>query len=82
VLNLPPITEIRVGTIRLNLLYTIIIGVIGAFIWIASVLNLPPITEIRVGTIRLNLLYTIIGSTLLLVLALRSGRRWLWINRK
>jgi uncharacterized membrane protein YeaQ/YmgE (transglycosylase-associated protein family) len=68
------------------MLVSIIIGVIGAFIgaWIAGTLNLPPITEIRVGTIRLNLLYTIIGSTLLLVLlqALRSGRRWLWINRK
>ena len=68
------------------MLVSIIIGVIGAFIgaWIAGTLNLPPITEIRVGTIRLNLLYTIIGSTLLLMLlqALRSGRRWLWINRK
>jgi uncharacterized membrane protein YeaQ/YmgE (transglycosylase-associated protein family) len=78
------LAELIVGynpTGMVTIVFSIIVGVIGAFIgtWIFSIaLGLPGVFTIRVGTERFSLLWATLGSMLLLLAlqGLRLGERF------
>ena len=68
-----------------NLLVSIIVGVIGAYLGslIGGLLPIPRLLLIGVATVEFDLIWAVIGSILLLLLlkAMRGGPRWQVVRR-
>jgi uncharacterized membrane protein YeaQ/YmgE (transglycosylase-associated protein family) len=79
------IAEFVVGFNPGGLLISIIVGVVGAYLgsWIAGLLHLPALLRIPIGGMAIDLLWSVIGSILLLLvlIALRGGRRYRFLDR-